>query len=211
MGKKYKVFGVGLQKSGTSTLRECLRALGYDVARLHKSVYFDARAGRIEAIALALDTHEAFTGLAPPYLYKAAFERYGPEMRAVLTTRVSPEKWLKSLISHMERRSVLGNRINRDIYGRLYPAGDEKVFTNYYETHNQEVRDYFAAQGAKDQLLEICWETGGGWEQLCAFLGEPLPEGGIPHSNRTADLDDKPVRIFANRMLMKGYGALFGR
>jgi len=210
LNKKFKVFGVGLQKSGTSTLRECLHILGYDFARLHKSVYYDARAGRFDAISPLLDAHEAFTGLAPPYLYRHAYERYGPGMRAVLTVRRSPEKWLKSLVSHMERRSVLGNRINRDIYGHLYPAGRERAFIDYYETHNQAVRDFFAERGASDQLLEICWEEKPGWAPLCTFLGEPVPDADIPHSNRTADLEKKPVRVFLNRLLMKGYGAVAG-
>ena len=210
MDKKYKVFGVGLQKSGTSTLRECLSILGYDFARLHKRVFYDARAGRFEAIYPLLDAHEAFTGLAPPYLYEQAFERYGDSMRAVLTTRKSSEKWLKSLTSHMERRSVFGNRINLDIYGYLYPKGREHDYIAYYEAHNQAVRDYFAKQNASDKLLEVCWESGEGWTELCAFLGEPARADGIPHSNKTADLDKKPVRVFMNRLLMKGYGALVG-
>ncbi len=210
MGKKFKVLGVGLQKSGTSTLRECLRALGHDVARLHKNVYYDARAGHVNAITPVLDAHDAFTGLAPPYLYQIAYDRFGESLRAVLTTRRTPEIWLKSLTSHMQRRSVLGNKINRDIYGYLYPSGNERAFIDYYETHNQAVRDFFAERNASDQLLEICWETGGGWEQLCDFLGEPPPDGGIPHSNRTADLARKPIRIFLNRILMRGYRTIVG-
>ncbi|MBB4301200.1 hypothetical protein GGD81_000215 [Rhodobium orientis] len=208
MDKKFKVFGVGLQKSGTSTLRECLGLLGYDIARLHKRVFFDARAGRMEAVLPHLDAHEAFTGLAPPYLYEVGLERYGKAMRAVLTTRRSPEKWLNSLISHFERRSVFGNKLNLDVYGYLYPVGREEEFIAYYEAHNQRVRDFFARQGASDQFLEICWETGDGWKELCDFLEEPVMEGGVPHSNRTADLGNKPIRIAANRMLMKGYAAL---
>lgn len=210
MGKKYKVLGVGLQKSGTSTLRECLRALGYDVARLHKNVFYDARAGHVNAITPILDAHDAFTGLAPPYLYEIAHERFGERLRAVLTTRRTAETWLNSLTAHMQRRSVLGNKINRDVYGHLYPAGNERAFIDYYEAHNQAVRDYFAERGAEHQLLEICWETGGGWEQLCDFLGETRPQDGIPHSNRTADLAKKPVRVFANKLLMKAYRVVTG-
>src|SRR5688572_30460250 len=102
--KPYKVFGVGLQKSGTSTLRTCLVELGYRIDRQHKDFFAEWRAGRTERIVAALDAHDAFTGLAPPYHYPLGFERYGERFRAVLTLRRSPEAWLDSLKGHMRRR-----------------------------------------------------------------------------------------------------------
>ena len=36
-------------------------------------------------------------------------------------------------------------------------------------------------------LLNVCWETGSGWQELCAFLGKPVPEIPFPHENKASD------------------------
>ena len=38
----------------------------------------------------------------------------------------------------------------------------------------------------KDLLV---WNLKDGWEPLCSFLGKPIPEGSIPHENKTGDLE----------------------
>jgi hypothetical protein len=211
VAKPYKVFGVGLQKSGTSTLRTCLEILGYRILRQHKDVYDAYRRGEIERIVPALDAYEAFTGLAPSYLYPLALERYGERCRAVLTMRVSPEAWLASLKSHMLKRSIGGNFINLRFYGHLYPEGRERAFIDHYLRHAEAVRRTFRERGAEGQLLEICWENGEGWPELCAFLGEPVREGPVPQINRTADIGGRPLREIFNRTLMRSYARLIGK
>ena len=37
----------------------------------------------------------------------------------------------------------------------------------------------------KEDLL--VWNLKDGWEPLCKFLGKPVPEGPIPHDNKTSD------------------------
>ena len=41
---------------------------------------------------------------------------------------------------------------------------------------------------AEDLLVWILKE---GWEPICSFLGKPIPEGPIPHENRTGDIEFK--------------------
>ena len=37
----------------------------------------------------------------------------------------------------------------------------------------------------KENLL--VWQVSDGWEPLCKFLGKEVPEGPIPHDNKTGD------------------------
>ena len=37
----------------------------------------------------------------------------------------------------------------------------------------------------KEDLL--VWNLKDGWEPLCTFLGKPIPDGPIPHDNKTRD------------------------
>ena len=34
-----------------------------------------------------------------------------------------------------------------------------------------------------DDLLEVCWENGDGWNELATFLGCELPTSPFPHAN----------------------------
>ena len=50
----------------------------------------------------------------------------------------------------------------------------------------------------KENLL--VWNVKDGWGPLCEFLGKPIPDGPIPHDNKTGDTEfvqkillDKPV------------------
>ena len=48
----------------------------------------------------------------------------------------------------------------------------------------------------KEDLL--IWQVKDGWKPLCDFLKKPIPEGPIPHDNRTGDvkfMDDFSVNV----------------
>ena len=50
-----------------------------------------------------------------------------------------------------------------------------------YRKHNA----YVQSKVPKEDLL--IWKVKDGWEPLCKFLNCPIPEGPIPHDNRTGD------------------------
>lgn len=65
------------------------------------------------------------------------------------------------IIKHYFRGSIL-------LYGK-------EVFIE----HNEAVRR--TTKGAGKQMLEF--ELGNGWEELCGFLGKPVPDIDFPHVN----------------------------
>ena len=57
----------------------------------------------------------------------------------------------------------------------------EGKFRQGYLKHNLYVQSIVP----KDNLL--IWNLKDGWAPLCAFLDKPIPDGPIPHDNRTGD------------------------
>jgi hypothetical protein len=205
-----KIFCVGLPKTGTYTLGLCLKMLGFTVSRPRKKLLPDLRAGRIEPLADFFATHDAYRG-PPVYLaYREAYRLHGQRARFILTLRRDAATWVRSLKGHILQRGPLQNLANRGIYGRLYPHGQERHYERRYEEHRAAIRDFLAGEGAVQQLLEVCWENGDGWEKLCPFLGRQIPDVPIPHSNRGRELKRKPVNEAINRGLMRGYERAFG-
>ena len=50
-----------------------------------------------------------------------------------------------------------------------------------YKKHNLYVKSVVPPE---DLLI---WNVKDGWEPLCKFMGKPIPDGPIPHDNKTGD------------------------
>jgi hypothetical protein len=171
-----KVFCVGFHKTGTTSMREALEALGYRVAG-----HFGADDPEIRSHALpqALEIakrYSAFQDNPWPLLYRD-LDRHFPGSRFVLTLR-DPQRWIESVVGHFGDETT---PMREWIYGPGAPRGHEELYLERFERHNREVREYFAARGG--DLLEMDIGAGDGWEPLCAFLDRPLPGIPFPHTN----------------------------
>lgn len=180
-----KIFGIGLNKTGTSTLGACFRTLGfrhlYDVQRLSR-FYFNED---YDSIYDVMTGYDSFEDWPIPLMYQQLHERYGSQAKFILTKRKTPDVWVKSLSKHAKRINFEGARnLRRNIYGYEAPDGHEAEHIDFYENHNRSVVEYFAQQNASDQLLTVCWEDGDGWDELCGFLGLPKPWYAFPHVNK---------------------------
>lgn len=51
---------------------------------------------------------------------------------------------------------------------------------DFYIQHNNEVRNFFTFS---DRFIELSWDSGDGWEKLCHFLDEDLPNCSFPRAN----------------------------
>ena len=168
-----KVLGVGLNKTGTKTLRHCLERWGYR----HQSFDVDAfelyRAGRIDALLDWMEDFDSFEDWPWPLLYREVDRRF-PGTRFVLTLRSSPEVWYRSLCKMAVRMGPL-TTFERHVYGYSMPQGRREEHLRIYDEHNGAVREWFAER--PDDMLEVCWGPAGEGERLARFLGhEPLPQ-----------------------------------
>ncbi|MYE24255.1 MAG: hypothetical protein F4Y01_09965 [Gammaproteobacteria bacterium] len=172
-----KVFCIGFHRTGTKSLATALEFLGYRVTGPN-----GARDPNIanNALALVLGLAGEFDALNdnPTTVLYRELDAAFPGSRFILTTR-STGAWLASAVRYFGTDET---PMREWIYGHGSPVGFESVYRERYESHNAEVAAHF--EGRPD-LLVLDFERGDGWPELCAFLGEDVPEAPFPHTNRS--------------------------
>jgi len=203
-----RVLGVGLGRTGTSTLHRALEILGL------KSIHFDTN--RLNDILAGVtpnpdfrryDDIDAVTDIPSAYFFSELLEAY-PESKAILTIR-DINTWWKSISYHSNIRTpiskkgfrcyasrVLGLKqqleMDREekydmfrilmrnyVYGSI--VASEFLYKKKYVEHNNHV---IATVPAK-RLLIIDITAGDGWDKICPFLGMPMPSEIFPHENKS--------------------------
>lgn len=164
-----KIFGIGLSRTGTTSLTTALNMLGYRVEH-----YFHDLT-RLEWLDGGTDTPIA-------HCFEELDLRY-PGSKFIYTVR-DRKSWLESCARHFSGKpaSPEDEALRIAIYGTT--GFDHVLFEQAYERHEQRVLSHF--RGREDDLLtmEIC--AGEGWERLCAFLDREVPEQPFPRQNRAA-------------------------
>lgn len=178
-----KVFGVGANKTGTTTLGRCLQRLGYRHAFWDPDVAFPVARGDLTCAFDVIESFDSFADWPWPLIFRELDEQY-PDAKFILTTRPDSRTWAESLAAHLHRERVVHGAehvVEEIIFGAPTPDGFESQYMTWYEHHNASVREHFAGRPGK--LLDVCWETGSGWPELCEFLGHPLVAEPLPHAN----------------------------
>ena len=170
-----KVFGVGFHKTGTTSLRDALRILGYRVTGPNFT-----QEQRLEHLLLrAAELAEQYDGFQDdpwPLLFREMDQRF-PDSKFVLTVR-DPDEWYMSVLRHFGDKN---SSMRKFIYGIGHPKDNEHIYKTRVEAHNREVMDYFASR--PEDLLVMDLTNGDGWDKLCPFLGHPAPQSPFPHAN----------------------------
>ncbi len=205
-----KVFCIGFYKTGTTTLFEALRILGYDTVNGDKpGSYPGADDGatlvrQIEAGDYRLPTFELFDAFTDnPYfaIWREIYAMF-PDAKYILTVR-DEEPWIASCVRFYRNRRIRPMRVW--LFGRhADPSRGEasrQAWLAAYRAHNAAIREFF--KGRAHQFLELEPTREPGWERLCAFLGAPIPDRPWPHANPTRQ--DAPWRR-AWRALRRGLG-----
>lgn len=201
MDGNQKVFGIGLNRTGTSTLRLASRSLGFRFGRKHGWLMGQYRAGNFAKIFEFAEDFGVFEDWPWPLMYQELLAHYGDRARYVLTVRESPEKWLNSIKQHSQRTKAVKSP-REAVFGYAYPHGVEDKYMAFYTRHNQEVEAHFAAQGASGLLKKLCWETGDGWPELCGHLAKVVPDMPFPHANSRLDAPTTAQRTAINQPLI---------
>ena len=176
-----KIFGIGLEKTGTTTLGKALQILGFND---HKGFDLDLlkeiKSGNIDAALEAAQAFNNFENYPWPLIYQEAYNHF-PDSKFILTTRTTPLRWFNSL-THNARRT--GPQEARQlVYGHSMPNLFEEEDVQFYKDHLNSVTSFFKAND-DSRLLSICWAHEEGWAPLCNFLGVDVPDVEFPHLNR---------------------------
>lgn len=189
-----RVFCIGLNKTGTSSLSKALTMLGF------RSVHNGGR-NVSDAIQRAIDANAPLLSNIDPGVdafsdigllsrrYRRLDEQY-PGSWFVLTTRPVDE-WIVSRRRHVE---VNQQRQAARVYRGDWLTIDESGWRSLWDEHVDGVRAYFEEQRRVPnrrgpRYLEIDLARNAGWEPLCGFLGRPEPAAPYPWVHRR----DEPV------------------
>lgn len=176
-----RVFGIGLNKTATTTLAEALTTLGYEVLHWGGPEAHDAVLGAFEAgepLVSRLDPrYDAFFDIGVLSRRFALLDAQYPGSRFLLTVRPVDE-WIDS-----RRRHVLRNRAlaAEGRYDGTFLEVDEPKWRKEWDLHLERVHDWF---GGRDDLLELDVTADPTWGRLCRFLDRPEPPVPFPWLNR---------------------------
>jgi hypothetical protein len=166
-----KVWGIGLGRTGTKSLCEAWRVLGYEKV-IHNPLTLEE-----------LDTCDAAAEALCAQNFKYLDVRF-PDSKFVLTFR-NEEDWLESCARAMERYPA--ERLRNTPYNgpmirnRMVRFGcieyDEPALRRTYHHHHLDVLEYF--NGRRNLLRFDVMK--GEWADLCRFLGKDVPATAFPN------------------------------
>lgn len=176
-----KVFGIGLNRTGTTTLGRTLEILGF---RNHVSFDFELTKSwaenDLEPILEIARANNNFEGWPWPLMFRELYEEF-EDAKFILTMRKTPETWYKSLCDHSLRTGP--EEYRKLVYGHYMPHDFKEEYLEFYEQHNRDIINFFK-RNASEKLLVVCWEKGDGWKVLCEFLDKESPKREFPFLNR---------------------------
>jgi len=181
-----KIIGVGFQKTGTSSLRETLRSMGYNVGDTNYRVLYSIISGSYKRAKRTLKKFDAVEDNPWAIIYKE-IDQSIPNCKFILTIR-EEEAWYESVSRHIGN---LRDPMHEWIYGRGkgLPKDDKENTIKVYKAHNEAVKMYF--KDRPEDLLIIHLEAEDKWERIREFLNIDIPEGLFPHINNSKSETNK--------------------
>jgi hypothetical protein len=182
-----KIFCIGLNKTGTTSLHAAFQKIGF------KSVHFKEKNGTdIKDLILknwkngnklleGIEQYDAYSDWNSPstnFLFKELDKQY-PDSKFILNTR-NLEDWLKSREKHV-RRIPNFKRLQIEHPSNSWFAIDKTVWKKEYFEHHNNVYEYFKER--ENDLLEFDVTKGDDWDKLCNFLNVKVPKITFPKSN----------------------------
>jgi len=185
--EKSKVFGIGFHKTGTTSLAMALNLLGYHNNRGLR--LFRKKWGKEQTLKFLQTKHykvlmefiQKFDSCQdnPWYLLYKELDISFPNSKFILTMR-DEKKWLESCENFFKEKR---KPIHKIIYGVNYFPDNKDIYLKKYQQHNQAVLSYF--KDRPNDLLQVNWEEGSGWKEICTFLNQPLINLPFPFLNKS--------------------------
>lgn len=187
-----KIFCIGSNKTGTTSLSRALSILGYNVAPIWP--VFSRDTGILEAyfandytkLNAIIDKYDAFKDRPWNHgdFYKYLDMQY-PKSRFILTIR-DTESWISSYRAFAIKIGLKNRwfykKVSQACYGNEDFLADEISMARHYETRNDGIVQYFSGQNSR--FLTIDLEDINKMEKLSNFLNKSIPLRQYPHLNR---------------------------
>lgn len=206
--RKRKVFCIGLNKTGTTSLVEGIAPLGsyrHGFRPKADSLLEDWAKRDFRRIIQFCRTADLFKDIpfSLAHTYQALDTAF-PGSKFILTVRDNPDEWFDSIVRYVAKIcNVRGLPTPDDAKEALFNykgfawrmhelalGVDEStflkrdVYVEGYHLHNRIIQDYFRHR--PDDLLVMNVAEPDAMEKVCDFLGVPYSGQLMPHINRTA-------------------------
>lgn len=195
--RMYKIFCIGQNKTGTTSLKIALSLLGYklcpeDIMYDFGSVHFkDFRDGRYDGILDLVIQYDVFEDRPWNHtdFYKVLDKTYDGS-KFILTTR-NADQWWDSYI-RWDKKIGLRNswhyRINSEVcYGVDSFLDNPDLSKQIYLDRNNKIKDYFSN---KPNFLILDINEDNKFEKLCGFLNKEVPSKPYPYLNYNGNTTD---------------------
>jgi hypothetical protein len=175
-----KIFGIGLSRTGTTSLHLAFLRMG--IPALHYPFELSQHWMRGSFNRNFHLDYDAYTDI-PTSKYFRELHACHPNAKFILTTR-DEDLWINSVKKYWQSKSSsTASTLQRDIL-RLAVYGcmnfDEKRFREVYRSHNSLVDEHFAKY--PNSLLRLDITSGQGWGELAVFLNLPIvKDAPFPH------------------------------
>ncbi|WP_055445287.1 sulfotransferase [Lacinutrix himadriensis] len=206
--RQTKIFCIGQNKTGTTTIETVLKSFNYRLGNQVKGEWLlnSWYERDFKKIIKFCKTAEAFQDVpfSLPYTYQHLDVAF-PKAKFILTERDSDEQWYQSMVKFHTKLFGNGNhtptwedlKLARYRYEGYMADVRRKVHSitegeepydaiklkHFYNTHNASVKNYFKSRPEK--LLIINVANAKDYGKLCAFLNQPKQGDDFPWENRT--------------------------
>lgn len=180
------IFGIGVSKTGTTSLNAALNLLGF--RSFHLPPIVEIHEGN--AIKLKwpwwMSKFNAATDLSVAATF-SELDKIFPNARFIYTRR-DMGAWLASCEKHftndlrktrVSQGNLWVNELSKAFYGSQ--IFDLDLFKNAYIRHEAAVTSHFRSRN----LLVLDITNNPSWFDLCSFLEAPVPQCPFPHKNRS--------------------------
>jgi len=171
-----KVFGIGLSRTGTTSLHDVLEKLGFN------SVHFIAGLENDPDFKI-VDEYDALMDTPIPLIYQDLDKRF-PNSKFILTTR-NKEAWLTSMKWMFKHGKVMWTwwKGLHDYHLKFYGTKkyNESILSRHFDLYHENVKEYF--RNRENDLLILNIDKGIQVEKICDFLNKPRVSIEFPKAN----------------------------
>ena len=177
-----RIFGIGMHKTGTTSLNSAMKTLGFDSAHWQNAHWAKRIWNEMQEFGYShtLEKHYTLSDLPITLLYEKLDKAY-PNSKFILTIR-DECSWIKSVENHWNpelnqyrhqwNKDPFTHKVHKLLYGQK--GYNRELFLERYRRHNKEVLEYF--KDRPNDLLVLKIDENTGWNKLCKFLNVLKPK-----------------------------------
>ena len=200
-----KIFCIGYNKTGTTSLYKAIEDLGFKGCDLREgeNLLYSVKANKWDNLYKFCSTSQLFKDIpfSLPNVWKKLYEMY-PNAKFILSERDSAEQWFNSIKNFHKKGFGLSddptwkevNSIDyvkqgfiaeymKYTFGKPHKPYDKQSLIESYELHNSEIKKFFKD---KENFITVNVSNDDDYQRLCKFLNKSVSKDSkFPHHKKT--------------------------